>query len=47
VSIELKHLRYAEPAERHGRFRKAAEFLSIKQSNLSRQPSRLTMKPTA
>lgn len=37
VSIELKHLRYAEVAERCGSFRKAAELLAIKQSNLSRR----------
>ncbi len=34
VSIELKHLRYVEAAECHGSFRKAAECLSVKQSNL-------------
>lgn len=37
VSIELKHLRYAEMAERYGSFRKAADLLSLKQSNLSRR----------
>jgi len=37
VSIELKHLRYAEVAERCGSFRKAADSLAIKQSNLSRR----------
>ena len=37
VSIELKHLRYAEVAERCGSFRKAADFLALKQSNLSRR----------
>lgn len=37
VSIELKHLRYAEAAERCGSFRKAADLLSLKQSNLSRR----------
>jgi DNA-binding transcriptional LysR family regulator len=37
VSIELKHLRYAEMAERCGSFRKAVDFLSLKQSNLSRR----------
>lgn len=37
VSIELKHLRYAEVAERCGSFRKAADLLAIKQSNLSRR----------
>jgi len=37
MSIEIKHLRYAEVAERCGSFRKAAEVLSLKQSNLSRR----------
>jgi len=37
VSIELKHLRYAEAAERCGSFRKAADLLAVKQSNLSRR----------
>ncbi len=37
MSIELRHLRYAEVAERCGSFRKAAESLSLKQSNLSRR----------
>jgi DNA-binding transcriptional LysR family regulator len=37
VSIELKHLRYAEAAERCGSFRKAADTLGLKQSNLSRR----------
>jgi len=37
VSIELKHLRYAEAAERYGSVRKAADSLTIKQSNLSRR----------
>ncbi|WP_454629271.1 LysR family transcriptional regulator [Bradyrhizobium cenepequi] len=37
MSIELKHLRYAEVAERCGSFRKAAELLAVKQSNLSRR----------
>jgi len=37
VSIELKHLRYAEVAERCGSFRKAADLLAVKQSNLSRR----------
>jgi len=37
VSIEFKHLRYAEAAERLGSFRKAADALSLKQSNLSRR----------
>ncbi|MBN8968148.1 MAG: LysR family transcriptional regulator [Rhizobiales bacterium] len=37
MSIELKHLRYAEAAERCGSFRRAAESLAVKQSNLSRR----------
>uniref|UniRef100_UPI001953A325 LysR family transcriptional regulator n=1 Tax=Stenotrophomonas maltophilia TaxID=40324 RepID=UPI001953A325 len=37
VSIELKHLRYAEAAERCGSFRRAADLLALKQSNLSRR----------
>ena len=37
VSIEIKHLRYAEVAERCGSFRKAADLLALKQSNLSRR----------
>lgn len=37
MTIELKHLRYAEMAERCGSFRKAANLLSLKQSNLSRR----------
>jgi DNA-binding transcriptional LysR family regulator len=37
MSIELKHLRYAEVAERCGSFRKAADLLALKQSNLSRR----------
>jgi DNA-binding transcriptional LysR family regulator len=37
VSIELKHLRYAEVAERCGSFRKAADLLALKQSNQSRR----------
>lgn len=37
MSIELKHLRYAEAAERCGSFRKAADLLNLKQSNLSRR----------
>ena len=37
VSIEIKHLRYAEAAERCGSFRKAADLLALKQSNLSRR----------
>lgn len=36
VSIELRHLRYADAAARHGSFRKAADALGLKQSNLSR-----------
>jgi DNA-binding transcriptional LysR family regulator len=41
VSIGLKHLRYAEVAERCGSFRKAADLLAIKQSNLSRRVRQL------
>lgn len=37
MSIELRHLRYAEAAARHGSFRKAADALGLKQSNLSRR----------
>lgn len=37
MPVELKHLRYAEAAERCGSFRKAADLLAIKQSNLSRR----------
>ena len=37
MPIELKHLRYIEAAERLGSFRKAAEWVSIRQSNLSRR----------
>lgn len=37
MSIELRHLRYAEVAERCGSFRKAADLLALKQSNLSRR----------
>jgi DNA-binding transcriptional LysR family regulator len=37
MPIELKHLRYAEAAERCGSFRKAADSLAVKQSNLSRR----------
>lgn len=37
MPIELKHLRYAEAAERYGSFRKAADSLFVKQSNLSRR----------
>jgi DNA-binding transcriptional LysR family regulator len=37
MSIELKHLRYAEVAERCGSFRKAADLLALKQSHLSRR----------
>lgn len=35
MSTEIKHLLYAEAAERSGSFRKAADSLSVKQSNLS------------
>jgi DNA-binding transcriptional LysR family regulator len=37
MPIEFKHLRYAEAAERCGSFRKAADALALKQSNLSRR----------
>lgn len=37
MPIELKHFRYAEAAERYGSFRKAADSLYVKQSNLSRR----------
>lgn len=37
MTIELKHLRYAEAAERCGSFRKTADLLALKQSNLSRR----------
>lgn len=37
MPIDLRHLRYAEMAERCGSFRKAAEMLALKQSNLSRR----------
>lgn len=37
MSIELRHLRYAEMAERCGSFRKASDLLALKQSNLSRR----------
>lgn len=37
MAIELKHLRYTEVAERCGSFRKAADLLALKQSNLSRR----------
>ena len=37
VSIELRHLRYAEAAARCSSFRKAADLLVVKQSNLSRR----------
>lgn len=37
MPVELKHLRYAEAAERLGSFRKAADVLGLKQSNLSRR----------
>lgn len=36
MSIDIKHLRYADVAERCGSFRKAADSLAVKQSNLSR-----------
>ncbi|HEV3373440.1 MAG TPA: LysR family transcriptional regulator [Xanthobacteraceae bacterium] len=41
VSIELKHLRYPEVAERCGSFRKAADLLALKQSDLSRRVRRI------
>lgn len=37
MAVKLKHLRYADAAGRHGSFRKAADSLSVKQSNLSRR----------
>lgn len=37
MSIELRHLRCAETAERCGSFRQAADALYLKQSNLSRR----------
>jgi hypothetical protein len=37
VPIELKHLRYAEVAERCGSFRKAADVLALKQWNERRR----------
>jgi DNA-binding transcriptional LysR family regulator len=37
VLIEFRHLRYADAAMRHGSFRKAADALGLKQSNLSRR----------
>jgi DNA-binding transcriptional LysR family regulator len=37
MPVDIKHLKYVEAAERHGSFRKAAESLAIKQSNLSRR----------
>lgn len=37
MPIELKHLRYAEAAERYGGFRRAVDLLALKQSNLSRR----------
>lgn len=37
MTIEIRHLRYAEAADRHGSFRKAADSLALKQSNLSRR----------
>ncbi len=36
MGIDLKHLRFAVVAADHGSFRQAAEFLSIRQSTLSR-----------
>ena len=35
VQIELKHLRYANAAARHGSFRKAADTLGLKQGLLA------------
>jgi hypothetical protein len=37
MSIELKHLRYAEVAERRGGFRKAVDLRVFKQFNLNRR----------
>lgn len=37
LPVELKHLRYADAASQHGSFRKAADALGLKQSNLSRR----------
>ncbi|MES0110103.1 LysR substrate-binding domain-containing protein [Mesorhizobium sp. M0013] len=37
MAIELRHLRYAVAAARHGSFRRAAEELGVKQSSLSRR----------
>jgi len=37
LRIELRHLSYADAAERYGSFRKAAVALGLKQSNLSRR----------
>ena len=37
VLIEFRHLSYVEAAMRHGSFRKAADALGLKQSNLSRR----------
>lgn len=37
MSIEFRHLRYADAAAHHGSFRKAADSLGLKQSNLSRR----------
>ena len=37
LPVELKHLRYADAASQHGSFRKAADALGVKQSNLSRR----------
>ena len=37
TAVQLKHLRYAEAAERHGSFRRAAAALAVEPSNLSRR----------
>ncbi|MBG0792420.1 LysR family transcriptional regulator [Methylocystis sp. H62] len=37
MPIDLKHLRYVEAAERCGSFRRAADSLALKKSNLSRR----------
>lgn len=41
MTIELRHLRHAVAAARHGSFRRAAEALGVKQSSLSRRISQL------
>jgi DNA-binding transcriptional LysR family regulator len=41
TAIEFKDLRQAEAAERYGSFRKAADALALRQSNLSRRIRRL------